>query len=126
MQSGRHIGKLVVRMPEDPITLPTSMNRRPISFSSGLLYLLVGGVGGLGIAITRWMVENGARNFVFLSRSAGISPASKALFRELEAMGCSACAIPGSAANPDDIQRALGSIIKPLGGVIQLAMVLKA
>jgi acyl transferase domain-containing protein len=63
-------------------------------------YLITGGLGGLGLRVARWMVEQGARRLVLLGRSAlpprsqwqALDPASRdgrrvAAIRELEAMG---------------------------------------
>jgi hypothetical protein len=46
----------------------------PVTFRDGACYLLVGDIGGLGRAIATWMVENGARHIMFISRSAKEGP----------------------------------------------------
>jgi hypothetical protein len=71
------------------------------------------------------MVENGARNLIYLSRSAGETDKSKALFRELEHMGCSIKAVAGSVVSSSEVEKAISFCSKPLGGVIQMAMSLK-
>ena len=125
MQTGEHMGKILVRFPEDPAQLPASTAEERFSLSAEASYLLVGGLGGLGQAVSRWMVEGGARNLVFLSRSAGHSAGFDAFHRELEVMGCSITAVAGDVANPDDVKRALDACPQPVAGVIQMAMVLK-
>ncbi|WP_228059913.1 type I polyketide synthase, partial [Plectonema radiosum] len=51
----------------------SSLSRRPISPSSHLqkdgTYLITGGIGGLGLFIADWLVKEGARNLVLVSRS---------------------------------------------------------
>ena len=41
----------------------------PVSLRSDSLYLITGGLGGLGLKIAKWMVERGARSLLLLSRS---------------------------------------------------------
>ncbi|KAE8381626.1 KR-domain-containing protein [Aspergillus bertholletiae] len=125
MQTGQHMGKIILRFPEDPAQLPLSTAEAPLSLLPGVSYLLIGGLGGLGRAVSRWMVEQGARSLVFLSRSgsrfAGFDP-----FRaELNAMGCSITVVAGDVSNSDDVKRALGACPHPVAGVIQMAMVLR-
>ncbi|KAL3476656.1 fatty acid synthase S-acetyltransferase [Aspergillus californicus] len=124
MQSGQHIGKIVVRFPEEATRLPVS-TELPFSLSSSGSYLLVGGLGGLGRAVARWMVERGARSLVFLSRSAGRSDVHHAFLKELSAMGCSAIAVAGDVSSPSDVQRALRESPCAVVGVIHMAMVLR-
>lgn len=125
MQKGQHIGKIVVKMPEDPNDLPVARAQRKLTLSSEVSYLLVGGLGGLGRAVSTWMVENGARHLVYLSRSAGRSSRDKAFFQELEVQGCNITAVAGSVANLNDVERAVAMCSRPIAGVIQMSMVLR-
>jgi hypothetical protein len=125
MQGGQHMGKILVRLPEDTDQIPSLPFKRSATFASDAAYLLVGGLGGLGIAIARWMVERGARNLVFLSRSAGTTSSSRDFIKELEEMGCTAKVATGSVSNIDDVQTAVALSGGRLSGVIQLAMKLK-
>jgi hypothetical protein len=125
MQKGQHMGKIVLRMPEDTETLGVVQQQKQLSLNPDASYLLVGGLGGIGRAVSNWMVENGARELIYLSRSAGERPADQAFFRELESQGCRAIAVAGSAANMIDVQRAVNASSKPISGVIQMSMVLR-
>lgn len=53
---------------------------KPIRFRSDAFYILVGELGGLGRVISIWMVENGTRNILFLSRSAKEGPETTPFF----------------------------------------------
>lgn len=123
LQTGEHIGKLIVNMPTDSSELQSSLNIQPIQFQPDAAYLLVGGLGGLGRSLATWMVERGARNLVFLSRSAGLSEESKSMSHELESMGSSITMISGSVDNIGDVERAVAASGVPIKGVFQLAMV---
>ena len=46
--------------------------------------------------ISTWMVENGARNILFLSRSAKEGPETALSFDELRALGCEVLTVAGS------------------------------
>ncbi|CAH0052157.1 unnamed protein product [Clonostachys solani] len=138
MQGGNHIGKLVVRMWDDGradhdglVISSESRTRTTASgggkhlFRENVTYLLVGGLGGLGRSIAFWMVQNGARHFVFLSRSGGAKPEVTALVRSLQGAGCTVHVVAGSVTNPDDVSRAIGQAHLPVAGVLQLSMVLR-
>ncbi len=43
---------------------------QPLAFRADSSYLLTGGLGGLGLAVARWMVERGARRLVLAGRTA--------------------------------------------------------
>ncbi|KJZ77319.1 hypothetical protein HIM_03043 [Hirsutella minnesotensis 3608] len=125
MQSGQHMGKLVVAMPDAAKQIPIDHAKRPATLSNTASYLMVGGLGGLGKAVTTWMVERGARSFVFLSRSAGKSADDQAFLRELESQGCRAVAVAGSVVDSADVRRAIQAAPTTIAGVIQMSMVLR-
>ena len=85
---------------------------------TGSLYLLVGGLGGLGRAISNWMVERGAKHFIFPSRSAGKSHNDQAFPRELNAQGCSVKSFAGNVVKPDDAESVVRNTAVPVAGVM--------
>jgi NADPH:quinone reductase and related Zn-dependent oxidoreductases len=87
MQQGSHIGKIVIRFPQED-TLPLSATVPVPKFRRDVSYVLAGGLGGLGKAIASWMASHGAGNLMFLSRSAGKSEEDQAFLKELNLMGC--------------------------------------
>lgn len=125
LQKGDHIGKVVIRMPEDISTIAGSPRTRTLSLDPKASYLLVGGLGGLGKSIASWMVEHGACSLVFLSRSAGSSSEDRAIIAELESQGCSVTAVAGKVQDMNDVLRAASSARCEIKGVIHLAMVLQ-
>lgn len=125
MQLGHHMGKLVVKMPERPSEVDISKSRLKVALQDDVSYLLVGGLGGVGRALATMMVERGARHFIFLSRSAGKSAQDQAFRCELEAQGCNAVMIQGDVGVRDDVKAAIQRSSQPIGGVLQLSMVLR-
>lgn len=125
MQDANRIGKVVVRLPEDTEQMPAEELTLDLSLKRNASYLLTGGMGGLGTAISTWLVERGAKSLVFLSRSAGQKPEDQAFIRELKASGCSVVTVAGHAESAQDIQLAISLAPQPIKGVIHLAMVLR-
>jgi NADPH:quinone reductase-like Zn-dependent oxidoreductase len=124
IQAGQHTGKIVIDMSVD--LCPTSRSPTALSFCPARSYLLVGGLGGIGRAVSQWMVEKGARNLVYLSRSAeSNSPAREALFQELRVQGCEVTVIQGDVSSPQDVQKAVQQCTAPIAGIFQMSMVLE-
>ncbi|KAH8585457.1 KR domain-containing protein [Bisporella sp. PMI_857] len=97
----------------------------PASFRSDACYLLVGGLGGLGRSISTWMVENGARNILFLSRSAKEGPETTPFFDELRSQGCLVSVFAGSVNSLSDVEAAVKQAPRPLAGVMQVSAVMR-
>ena len=127
IQQGKHIGKIVVRMPETQGQdgPPIERQLRTLSLDRDSAYLLVGGMGGLGRAVSSWLVEHGARHLIFLSRSAGQGETDKAFANELASQGCAVQMFPGSIASLDDVSNAIKGASVPIKGVLNLSMVLR-
>ena len=62
---GEVIGKIVVTMPEEPQELHIVAVEQEFPLRSESSYLPVGGLGGLGHAISIYMVEHGAWNLIW-------------------------------------------------------------
>ncbi|KAF5855558.1 hypothetical protein ETB97_008996 [Aspergillus alliaceus] len=123
MQQGVHIGKILIKMPDDPCVLANPIAKSHFSLSPNASYLLVGGLGGLGRSISTWMVERGARHLTYLSPSAGQKHHS--FIQELEEQGCHVSCVSGSVERMKDVERAASQCTRPLAGVLQMSAVLK-
>ena len=124
MKRGTHIGKLTVRMPNDIDDLPCTARHPALPLHPDASYLLVGGLGGIGRSIASWLVQNGARNLIFLSRS-GRSEKTEHFLQELEALGCNVQVFAGSVTDIENVQEVVAKAQRPIRGVIQLSMVLR-
>ncbi|KAK3685289.1 putative polyketide synthase [Podospora appendiculata] len=126
LQTGQHIGKVVITMPQDPAEIETTPRPpQPPNFRSDASYLLCGGLGGLGRAVSTWMVENGARHLVYLSRSGGESNRDRAFIQELNAQRCIVQTFKGDATNARDVENAVRNAEKRIAGVMLMSMVLR-
>lgn len=128
MQQGTHLGKLVILLRNadgSPKIDPTFVRTAPsLDLDSNASYLLIGGLGGLGRAVSRRLVEHKARRLVFLSRSAGRGPDDNDFVQELESMGCGVRLVQGSVTSEADVTRAIQQAPN-LKGILQLSMVLR-
>ncbi|CAG8961993.1 hypothetical protein HYFRA_00014100 [Hymenoscyphus fraxineus] len=125
MQRGEHMGKIVVKMPIDKSILPAVPMPKDLILRPDASYLLVGGLGGLGQAVSTWMVENGAKNLIYLSRSAGKTERDQLFIKELEAYGCSVQTFAGSVSELSDVKNVVKNATMPIAGVMQMSMVLR-
>lgn len=129
MQPGQHIGRICVSIREsrEDRRLDVAILDRPstLELSGMASYLLVGGLGGLGRAVSTWMVERGARHLIYLSRNAGGGTDDEQFVHELNSMGCQVQLVRGSVTGFDDVSRALEGAPYPIKGVLQMSMVLR-
>ncbi|SPB43239.1 unnamed protein product [Aspergillus niger] len=125
MQNGLHIGKILIRIPQSANGLDVARSRRNVDLSPDLAYVLVGGLGGIGQTLATWMVEKGARHLVLLSRSAGTSARDQSFVHELEIQGCTVVLVKADVSVLEDVMSAIRSCPRPIGGILQLSMVLR-
>lgn len=88
-------------------------------------YWLVGLTGSLGISLSRWMIEHGARNIVFTSRNPQID---QEVLDELSAAGATIKVLAADITSKQslaELHSHLISTLPPIAGVVQGAMVLR-
>nr|AQW44888.1 polyketide synthase [Corallococcus coralloides] len=88
-------------------------------------YLLTGGLGGLGLALARGMVDRGARHLVLIGRGAPRAEALEAI-RAMEAAGAKVVVQQADVSKREDVRRALdaAAALAPVRGVVHAAGVL--
>ena len=90
--------------------------------------MIAGGSGGLGRSIARWLVQQGARHVVMVSRSGPHGGGIQSLVNELDALGASLNVYSCDIANQDELKKVIDTDAAsnpPICGVIQAAMVLR-
>ena len=126
LQMGKHTGKVVlVPGKEDEVPVLPSKFRDTRLFDSSKIYLLVGGLGGLGKTLSEWMVRKGAKRLAFFSRSASDKADAQATLVWLKARGIETLVYRGDITNSADVQACIESCGYQLAGVFQAAMVLQ-
>ncbi|HTO31721.1 MAG TPA: type I polyketide synthase [Pararhizobium sp.] len=126
MQNAGHIGKIVV-LP--PVSGRDAVANRPagrMSVDSHGVHLVVGGIGGFGLAAANWLVDKGARNIALSTRRGVADSETLEAIKRWESKGVSAtvhaCDITDEAA-ADNLLQTLRQIA-PLKTVVHAAMVL--
>ncbi|CAD6587369.1 MAG: hypothetical protein ASARMPREDX12_002825 [Alectoria sarmentosa] len=126
LQMGKHLGKvvLVAREYESVPVLPT-IYRNVTLFNPDKIYLLVGGLGGLGRTLAEWMVRKGARQLAFMSRSGASRPEAAATLKWLEARDITVSIYRADVTDYAAVKSCTEELGSRLGGVFQAAMVLQ-
>ena len=111
MAQARHIGKVVV-------TNFTATEIRPDA-----TYLITGGLGGLGLATARWLVNQGARHLVLVGRSAPSEQAQTAItaMEQLEARVITAQVDISQSDRVADLLDHIAGELPPVRGIIHTA-----
>lgn len=116
-----HIGKLVLTYGHDDVVpfMPVPVKPR---FDPGAAYLLVGGPSGIGAFLSKWMIHQGAKTLVFLSRSV-LTGETAGNAKQLRSMGATVLHVQGSVVNKQDVRRALTVSGLPVRGIVNSALV---
>jgi acyl transferase domain-containing protein/acyl-CoA synthetase (AMP-forming)/AMP-acid ligase II/NAD(P)-dependent dehydrogenase (short-subunit alcohol dehydrogenase family)/acyl carrier protein len=105
----------------EPRTLPPSES--PFSIREDSSYLISGGTGALGLQIAQWLVEQGARHLLLLSRSGVSSSAAQKIIDQIEQTGAKVLIIKVDVADQAALNQALDRAPMPRG-IIHAAGVL--
>jgi acyl transferase domain-containing protein/acyl carrier protein len=106
-------------------SLPPSAN--PFSIHDNSSYLISGGTGALGLQVAQWLVKQGARYLLLLSRSGISSSAAQEMIGQMEQTGANILIIKVDVADQSALNQALDKVpatMPPLRGVIHAAGVL--
>ncbi|KAK6206411.1 beta-ketoacyl synthase domain-containing protein [Colletotrichum tabaci] len=135
MQSGKHRGKIVLSLEgngdgDDDVPVPVIRDpKTALRLGPSGTYLLVGGLGGLGRSLAQMLVDSGARNIAFISRSGATHPSARAVVDSLAAQpGVNVQVYAADVADEASLAAALARCnddLPPVKGVIQMAMVLR-
>ena len=120
----RHGSRFVSRLRRLP-TPPENSNPTKSVRSDGL-YLITGGLGGLGLCVSKWLVDQGARHLVLMSRT-GASDTTNTAVESLRNAGAEVTILKTNISVAEELAAALHAIDQmdaPLTGVIHAAGVL--
>ena len=128
MQSGNHIGKLVVLpRPGEIVKVVSSSNNQRL-LREDASYLLIGGLGGIGRATASWMLKHGAKNFIFASPSGAEKQKAQEAVALLKDQGARLAVFKCDISNTEDLDRVLEQSrrdMPPIRGLLHAAMVPK-
>jgi thioester reductase-like protein len=126
MARARHIGKVVLSV-QVPGAVVEPSAEETLTFRPDGTYLLVGGLGGFGLATAAWLVERGARHLVLVGRRGAATPEAGGALEGLRGSGAEVVAAAADVSQPDEVVRVLEQVrasMPPLRGVVHCAMVL--
>ena len=97
-----------------------------IALSENATYVVIGGLGGLGRHVCKWLVDQGAKHITVISRSGPKSDAAAAANAVIKAKGASLMVIQADACNESALFHAFDEVRqqRPIKGLINMAMVL--
>jgi len=142
MTTGKHIGKIVLKIREEENFKnalkgfnPTMKLNATVKtyFNPKKVYIITGGLGGMGLELLHWMIFSGGRKFVLTSRSGVKTNYQRVILNRLRDLGQNygmlkteiivsthdSNTIEGSKRLLEDANR-----LGPIGGVFHLAVVL--
>jgi amino acid adenylation domain-containing protein len=116
MLLAKHIGKIVL----DFDAMADKLIRK-----EGI-YLITGGLGGLGLKISQWLAEQGAGHLLLAGRSGANSEQAKLVISELEAAGTCVKVVKADISKANDVKNILNICEeKCLRGIIHAAGILE-
>ena len=102
------------------------MKVKPFKYTTRLspskTYLLIGCLGGIGRSLSKWMIDRGARQFVFLGRSGTDKEPARRLVEDLREAGATVDVVRGDVSSLEAVREAVAACKTSVGGVVQAAM----
>ncbi|XP_022703888.1 fatty acid synthase-like [Varroa jacobsoni] len=135
MASGKHMGKVVIKIRDEEqqkLVVPSPMKVNAVtrtSFSNKKTFIITGGLGGFGLELADWMISRGVRSLILTSRSGIKTGYQKYAICRWQKAGVKVHVLTNDAATLDGATKLLIEAKKifgqPIGGIFNLAMVLR-
>ena len=128
MSKGSHIGKIVFDITDN--FSPDELKPAAQKFSSNATYIVTGGYGGIGQALSRWLCDNGVKHIVLVSRKGASTAAARRMVKYLKSNGVSVHEIQVNVAEAKAVNNMLSNLrddktVPPIKGVFHLAGVIE-
>jgi acyl transferase domain-containing protein/thioesterase domain-containing protein/acyl carrier protein len=126
MVEAKHIGKIVLTMQGEKITPKQMPGKKRLTFSAKAAYLIIGGLGGFGLVVAKWLLESGARHLVLSGRKGAGTPETKRAVADLKRLGAKVAVVRADVTDEGDVARIfqVANKLGPLRGIFHSAMVL--
>ncbi|CRK93737.1 CLUMA_CG007265, isoform A [Clunio marinus] len=133
MASGKHIGKVVIKVREEEKQRTLQPSTKFVNAISRTYmhkektYILVGGLGGFGLELANWLVARGARKIVLTSRSGVKTGYQSLMIRRWREKNVQVSIDTNDVTSIKGAQKMLRDAAKmgPIGGIFNLAAVLR-
>ncbi|MBZ7920375.1 SDR family NAD(P)-dependent oxidoreductase [Ensifer adhaerens] len=126
MQNAGHIGKIVVLPPVAGMHRVAKRPHGGMKVDPNGMHLVVGGIGGFGLAAANWLVEKGATKIALCSRRGQADAETTAMIEAWTKVGVSVTVRACDVTDPAATERMLKELraIAPLRSIVHAAMVL--
>ncbi|XP_073848315.1 fatty acid synthase 3 [Musca autumnalis] len=129
MVGGKHIGKVLIQVREDPeseYTLPVKVLKQ-VYFKPNLSYIIPGGLGGFGLELADWMATRGAKKIVLSSRNGLTKDYQSYRIALWKTYGCEIHVCTEDITTYEGCDKLLAEAehLGPVGGIFNLAVVLR-
>ena len=128
LNDGKKGGKIVFRAGDGDTVMVDLPKAKPVEFGADATYLVVGGFGGLGQHIAKWMAGRGAHHLILLSRQGADHPEARNVLGQLRSAGAEAQALQCDISDIASVTEAMKQLelkqLPPIRGIIQAAMAL--
>jgi NADPH:quinone reductase-like Zn-dependent oxidoreductase len=122
MAAARHMGKVALSLEAEDFAIAPAPGR-PVEVHADGTYLITGGLGGLGLAVAGWLVEQGARSLALVGRRGATAEAESAL-RALRACGATVRVFSTDVADEQQVAGLFAEVrasLPPLRGIVHAA-----
>lgn len=121
MQRAKHMGKIVIRIPE-----AGAFDSTPLSVDNHASYLITGGLGALGLQVASFLVDEGAGHLILVGRRGATTETAQEAVKKLRARGAQVTVAKADVSNLEEMATLLEEIPTemPLRGVVHAAGVL--
>ncbi|XP_078355014.1 uncharacterized protein LOC144639605 [Oculina patagonica] len=128
MSKGVHIGKIVFDVSSEPFPLCVQNSSKLVKPNA--TYIITGGFGGIGLALSRWMCKKGAKHLVLVSRRGCHNAAGRRTLAFLKRQGVKVFECAGDLSEKSFVQSMIAEwlherSIPPIRGIFHLAGVIK-
>lgn len=127
LRAGDHMGKIVITLGQDQSVMAESPLRpSTVNMKSDATYVVAGGTRGIGLDLTYWLIEHGARYIVVLGRSGGSGPEVRKLLAKYAGTDVTVRALSCNVGVRDELVKVMEAIadLPPVKGVVQSALLL--
>lgn len=125
MYRGIYLAKVKSSYADNSLQLQIRRAPKSLGLRPDRCYLIVGGLRGLCGALAIYLAMSGAKNLAVISRSGYADEKSRAVVKQINAIGAHIDLLTADVTVEADVERAFKETAAPVAGIIQGAMVLR-